>query len=82
MIVVAIAFNAAFALLAARFDYPDDLREPTADVSARWKPSGEAAKKGADRAPKDVRQGAAYVVSHRRSAGDRASDRQPSPGTA
>jgi hypothetical protein len=39
MIVVAIAFNAAFALLAARFDYPDILREPTADVLAKFRAS-------------------------------------------
>ena len=30
LIVVPLAFNAAFALLAARFDYPDILRQPTA----------------------------------------------------
>ena len=40
MIVVAIAFNAAFALLAARFDYPDILREPTADVLAKFRAGG------------------------------------------
>jgi len=40
MIVVAIAFNAAFALLAARFDYPDILREPTADVLAKLRAGG------------------------------------------
>jgi hypothetical protein len=40
MIVVAIAFNAAFALLAARFDYPDILREPTADVLAKFPLAG------------------------------------------
>jgi hypothetical protein len=40
MIVVAFAFNAAFALLAARFDYPDILREPTADVLAKFRAGG------------------------------------------
>jgi hypothetical protein len=34
LIVVPLAFNAAFALLAARFGYPDILRQPTADVLA------------------------------------------------
>ena len=37
-----IAFNAAFALLAARFDYPDILRRPTADVLARFREGGTA----------------------------------------
>ena len=40
MIVVAIAFNAAFGLLAARFDYPDILREPTGEVLARFRAGG------------------------------------------
>ena len=40
LIVVAIAFNAAFAVLAARFDYPDILREPTADVLAKFRAGG------------------------------------------
>jgi hypothetical protein len=40
LIVVAFAFNAAFALLAARFDYPDILREPTADVLAKFRAGG------------------------------------------
>src|SRR5215210_7949973 len=40
LIVVPIAFNAAFALLAARFDYPDILREPTADVLAKFRAAG------------------------------------------
>jgi Domain of unknown function (DUF4386) len=40
LIVVSIAFNAAFALLAARFDYPDILREPTADVLAKFRAGG------------------------------------------
>jgi hypothetical protein len=40
MILVAFAFNAAFALLAARFDYPDILREPTAAVLANSAPGG------------------------------------------
>jgi hypothetical protein len=40
LIVVPLAFNAAFALLAARFDYPDILRQPTADVLARFRAGG------------------------------------------
>jgi hypothetical protein len=40
LIVVPIAFNVAFALLAARFDYPDILREPTADVLAKFSAGG------------------------------------------
>ena len=40
MIVDAVAFNAAFALLAARFDYPDILREPTAEVLAKFRAGG------------------------------------------
>jgi hypothetical protein len=40
LIVVSIGFNAAFALLAARFDYPDILREPTADVLAKFGAGG------------------------------------------
>jgi hypothetical protein len=40
LIVVAFAFNAVFALLAARFDYPDILREPTADVLAKFRAGG------------------------------------------
>jgi uncharacterized protein DUF4386 len=40
LIAVPIAFNAAFALLAARFDYPDILRQPSADVLARFAAGG------------------------------------------
>jgi hypothetical protein len=40
LIAVSIAFNCAFALLAARFDYPDILREPTADVLAKFRAGG------------------------------------------
>jgi hypothetical protein len=40
LIVVPIAFNSAFALLAARFDYPGILREPTADVLAKFRAGG------------------------------------------
>lgn len=40
LIAVPLAFNAAFALLAARFDYPDVLRRPTADVLARFRAGG------------------------------------------
>jgi hypothetical protein len=35
-----LAFNTAFALLAARFDYPDVLRQPTGDVLARFRDGG------------------------------------------
>jgi hypothetical protein len=40
LIAVPLAFNAAFALLAARFDYPDILRQPTAEVLARFTAGG------------------------------------------
>jgi hypothetical protein len=40
LIAVPLAFNAAFALLAARFDYPDILRRPTADVLAGFRAGG------------------------------------------
>jgi hypothetical protein len=37
-----VAFNAAFALLAARFDYPDILRKSTDEVLARFRQGGSA----------------------------------------
>src|SRR3954447_23555061 len=40
LIVMSVAFNAAFALLAARFDYPDILRRPTAEVLSRFEAGG------------------------------------------
>jgi hypothetical protein len=40
LIAVPILFNATFALLAARFDYPDILREPTHEVLARFRDGG------------------------------------------
>jgi hypothetical protein len=40
LIVVPVGFNVAFAMLAARFDYPDVLREPTADVLAKFLAGG------------------------------------------
>jgi hypothetical protein len=40
LIAVPVAFNAAFALLAARFDYPDILRRPTSDVLAEFRAGG------------------------------------------
>jgi Domain of unknown function (DUF4386) len=40
LIVVPLAFNAAFALLAARFDYPDILRRPSADVLTAFRAGG------------------------------------------
>src|SRR3954452_7001870 len=42
LIGVPLAFNAAFALLAARFDYPDILRRPTAEVLERFREGGTA----------------------------------------
>ncbi len=40
LIVLPIAFNVAFGLLAARFDYPDVLRKPTHEVLARFREGG------------------------------------------
>jgi hypothetical protein len=40
LIAVPIAFNAAFAALAAKFDYPNILRKPTADVLERFHAGG------------------------------------------
>ncbi|WP_024288334.1 DUF4386 domain-containing protein [Cellulomonas sp. KRMCY2] len=40
LVVVPLAFNVAFALLAARFDYPDILRRPTAEVLAAFRAGG------------------------------------------
>lgn len=40
LIGVPVLFNVAFALLAARFDYPDILREPTAKVLKRFREGG------------------------------------------
>ena len=40
LILVPIAFNVAFGMLAARFDYPDVLRRPTADVLAAFSAGG------------------------------------------
>jgi hypothetical protein len=42
LIGVPLAFNAAFALLAARFDYPDILRRPTDEVLERFRQGGTA----------------------------------------
>jgi hypothetical protein len=42
LIAVPLAFNTAFALLAARFDYPDILRQPTADVLSKFRAGGTA----------------------------------------
>src|SRR3954469_2365898 len=42
LIGVPIAFNVAFGLLAARFDYPDILRRPTDEVLARFREGGTA----------------------------------------
>jgi Domain of unknown function (DUF4386) len=40
LIAMPIAFNALFALLGARFEYPDILRRPTAEVLARFREGG------------------------------------------
>lgn len=40
LIVLPLAFNAAFALLAATFDYPEVLRRPTQEVLARFHAGG------------------------------------------
>lgn len=40
LIIVPIGFNVLFALLAARFDYPDVLRRPTSEVLARFRAGG------------------------------------------
>jgi hypothetical protein len=40
LIAVPLAFNAAFTQLAARFDYPDILRQPTTDVLAKFHAGG------------------------------------------
>ena len=42
LIAVPVAFNASFALLAARFDYPDVLRRPTGEVLERFSQGGTA----------------------------------------
>jgi hypothetical protein len=41
LIAVPVAFNAAFGLLAARFDYPDILRRPTAEVLEAFRAGGD-----------------------------------------
>jgi hypothetical protein len=40
LVAVPIAFNVAFGLLAARFDYPEILRRPTDEVLARFRQGG------------------------------------------
>lgn len=40
LIALPIAFNVLFAMLAARFDYPDILRRPTGDVLERFRAGG------------------------------------------
>ena len=42
LIALPIAFNAAFALLAVKFDYPDILRRPTVEVLERFRQGGSA----------------------------------------
>ena len=40
LVAVPLAFNVAFGLLAARFDYPDVLRRPTGEVLAKFRAGG------------------------------------------
>jgi Domain of unknown function (DUF4386) len=40
LVAVPLAFNTAFTLLAARFDYPDILRQPTTDVLSKFRAGG------------------------------------------
>ena len=40
LIALPVAFNAAFAALAAKFDYPDILRKPTAEILDRFRRGG------------------------------------------
>ena len=42
LIALPIAFNAVFALLAVKFDYPDILRRPTVEVLERFRQGGSA----------------------------------------
>ncbi|MEV7135679.1 DUF4386 domain-containing protein [Arthrobacter sp. NPDC093128] len=42
LILLPLAFNAAFAALAAKFDYPDILRRPTTEVLERFRQGGPA----------------------------------------
>lgn len=42
LIALPIAFNAAFALLAVKFDYPDILRRPTGEILERFRRGGSA----------------------------------------
>ena len=40
LIILPLAFNAAFAALAAKFDYPDILRKPTQEILHRFRDGG------------------------------------------
>jgi hypothetical protein len=40
LVALPILFNVTFALLSMRFDYPDVLREPTAEVLCRFREGG------------------------------------------
>jgi hypothetical protein len=42
LIIVPLAFNTAFTLLAVRFDYPDILRQPTVEVLSRFRAGGSS----------------------------------------
>src|SRR6185436_15395804 len=42
LIAMPLAFNASFALLGMRFDYPDILRRPTDEVLARFREGGSS----------------------------------------
>ena len=40
LIAMPVAFNVSFALLGARFDYPDILRRPTEEILERFRAGG------------------------------------------
>ena len=42
LIVAPLWFNATFALLGKRFDYPDILRRPTAEILERFRAGGSS----------------------------------------
>jgi hypothetical protein len=42
LVVLPVAFNVAFALLAARFSYPDILRRPTSEILERFRAGGSS----------------------------------------
>ena len=44
LVAIPLAFNTVFALLAARFEYPDILRRPTSEVLERFRAGGTGAR--------------------------------------